>query len=179
MPHHRSLPNHGFSVISLTVVAFVFGFIAVIGLYVWSGQHTEAPAAAQTASAPVADIQEEVVSHVLVTQWSIKIQMRDAEAVGYQYIPNPNKTASRLGGEVPESSIVFKVRPELLQNKDCKTGVGISRFVDYKDDYYVDKSALIGGYYYLSSGRPADCGNDPDNKLMQRIHEDFSKIQPM
>lgn len=170
MPRRRTLANYGFSAIPITVALFVVGFVAVIGLYVWSGQATEGPASAQTRVV--------TTDYLVITEWGVQIPMRDAKAVGYSFIPNPDKIAEQPSGEIPESSVIIKVMPEALQNRDCAVQAGISRFTQFKDPFFKDKSVQLGGFRYLSSAAPSDCGNEADNALMNRVREDFSKLEP-
>lgn len=187
----KKLNAKGFGALEAVLMVVILGIIGGAGYYVYNSQKKEDTVIDSTAKSqsepdktatPATDklndtlpvpVRDTSGIYLNVPEWGVKIQMSNAAKVTYEYDGNPGSVSN---GEY-ESTLVLKVKPELLQDKSCSLSVGMYRT---KNDLSNNPNALkVGEYYYFRGGSPYGCTlpngqeNVADNTLNTSIRDQF------
>lgn len=181
--------NKGFSAVELILAVGVVGLLVAVGISLWQLNASRSksdivvpPTAEKTTSSQSQSQQgasnqtvETTTGYLVVKEWAVKVKMKDADKIGYTY--NSASSDDPVTGEHVNSSIVFQIKPEFLQDKTCQLSIGWSRYETVKNQQLAQSAVKIGDYYFISSGNPYNCGNDADNALTKSIREDAANLE--
>ncbi len=111
--------------------------------------------------------------YVTIKEWGIKIKLKEAEKV---YFKVDNKPGEATFGKYDAVATPY-FKSQYLQDKECTPGVALFRTKTI-DDFFKEGATKIGVYYYIITGGPGACSNDPDHnpddQLKIRFLHDFS-----
>lgn len=167
---NKAKNQKGFSVIEVVLVIFVVALIAVVGWLVLDKQKTSnSQANTDTTKNTDNSNAQNSSSAVEIQEWDIKLNTTYAAKLTYEVL-NENGTLE-FSNESYDSIVTFKIKPELLTDKECGPGVNLYRLAGSPEDN--ENSVKIGDRYYTTFGAPGICDNDADTDLKTSIAGDI------
>lgn len=170
----KRISDKGFVHVAVVVVLALV-VLGGAGYLVWNRNN----ASEDISSSEVATEDTEMVADefLLVTEWGIKISLRDAAKVQYKITDNLDLYLATHPDQVFESVLDPTFKSEFLLDETCTPGLSLYRTKTLTDPNALDYVKKIGAYYYYITGGPGACSPDPDNnpddQLKGRFVNDF------
>jgi hypothetical protein len=178
--NNKNRQNGSIQIIAISLIAIVI--IGALGYLYWNNfvvSKNNDPQAAtveskkSAAEVPIKDPNE---GYLAIKEWGVRVKMRDASKVQYEFHSfDTDKRFSDAAGTYREY-IIMSVKPEFLQDKNCKgASVGLYRLDSYdKDSAWTAKEIASKNYIVTGSPYVCDGSNDsPDNVLGKSVLDDF------
>ena len=175
----------GFAALEAILIIVILVIIGGTGYYVWhskqqtdktlsqaekTSQITPRITAKKASNTSTSTSSSKSASYVNLTEWGIKIKIRDADKVVFTIDDSVTKPygIDAIGTAGP------KFKPEALVDKSCEPGVSLYRSNQSPGDFANKK---VNEKYYWITGGPGACSNNPttnpDDILKQRFLQDF------
>lgn len=193
-----SAKQRGFGAFELMLVFVAVGIVGFAGWFVWNSQKqisktfddsskgssaavstkksattaTDTSATNNSTTATQDTSAQQATNYVAIKEWGIKIQLIDAEKVTFSV----NNTKDTYAGLFDFDGVAKPTfLPQYLQDKTCEPGVSLYRSKQSQSTYANKK---IGDYYYVITGGPGACSENPstnpDDQLKYRFLGDFT-----
>lgn len=174
----------GFGAPTIMLVILIVGVLCLAGWYVYQANNkkdttsTQQPAATtEKTSQPSAQTPANTGFYE-IKDWNIKIALQDSDKVQFEV---KNQSGTVFGSDPYESYADPSFKPAFLKDPSCDPGIALYRskakFASVSDD----NQKKVGDYYYVITGGPGACSNDPqnnpDDQLKNRFLKDMSDIQ--
>ncbi|MEO6761044.1 MAG: prepilin-type N-terminal cleavage/methylation domain-containing protein [Candidatus Saccharimonadales bacterium] len=189
------LNRQGFSLAESLLVIIIIAILGFAGWFVYSSQRSTDKTFKETGKSTAARVKENDVKdasilgkdkvdtqrYLFITEWGVKIQLRDASKVHYKYTSQPNGS---YYGSPYDSNVEVVANAGQIQDKTCSSDIGAllrstekPTSVKVNDSMSVGGVKQVGGYYYWTTGGDLGCGTTTDRALISRIDTDSLNIE--
>lgn len=112
-------------------------------------------------------------SYYKIEAWGIKVALRDADKVDLKI---DDKQGELIGTDPFNGVAEPQFKDSALEDKTCTPGVALYRSKTSFSSF-ASTEQKVGDYYYVVTGGPGSCSDDPannpDDQLKTRFLEDF------